>query len=51
MSINFTEPLITGLEKKYIDDAIQQKKLSGDGKYARKCKKWFQEKVATACWD
>tara|TARA_Y100000768_G_scaffold387224_1_gene377788 strand:+ start:44 stop:1183 length:1140 start_codon:yes stop_codon:yes gene_type:complete len=45
MSINFTEPLITGLEKEYIDDAIKQKKLSGDGKYAHKCRKWFEENL------
>jgi len=45
MKINFTEPLITGYEKKYVYDSINQKKLSGDGKYALKCSDWFAENL------
>ena len=41
--INFTEPNITDLEKKYVMDALDNKLLSGDKKYTELCTKWFND--------
>jgi dTDP-4-amino-4,6-dideoxygalactose transaminase len=40
--IDFNKPTITGRESKYVNDAISQGKLSGDGQYTKKCHKWFE---------
>jgi dTDP-4-amino-4,6-dideoxygalactose transaminase len=45
--IPFNTPLIVGTENKYIQEAIQNKKLSGDGQFTQKCHKWFEENLDT----
>ncbi|MBR0133680.1 dTDP-4-amino-4,6-dideoxygalactose transaminase [Candidatus Saccharibacteria bacterium] len=42
--INFTEPSITDLEKKYALDALEHGYLSGDKKYTKLCTEWFNAK-------
>ena len=39
--IPFNKPAVTGNEKLYILDSIKSDKISGDGKYTKKCQKWF----------
>lgn len=41
--IPFTKISITDVEKKYIDEAIMNNKICGDGKFTKKCNEWFKE--------
>lgn len=41
--IPFNNAPVLGSETKLIVDAIQSKKLSGDGKYSKLCQKWFED--------
>lgn len=41
--ILFNKSPVLGTEINYITDAIQSKKLSGDGKYSKLCQKWFED--------
>ncbi|HEV7231036.1 MAG TPA: dTDP-4-amino-4,6-dideoxygalactose transaminase [Bacteroidia bacterium] len=57
-TIPFNKPYITGLEIKYIQEALMQGKLSGDGPFTRKCEKFFEETygfrktfLTTSCTD
>lgn len=45
--INFNEPPYVGKEKEYINKAIDNRKICGDGEFTKKCHKWFQEKTKT----
>lgn len=36
MQIPFNKPYLTGKEKKYIQDVLQRRELSGDGYYTEK---------------
>jgi len=45
--IMFNEPVFTGKEIEYIQDAISTKHLSGDGKYTKKCHEWLERTVGT----
>jgi len=42
--IPFNKPYLTGNELKYIGDAVQRGKISGNGFYTQKCQEYFQEK-------
>lgn len=42
--IPFNRPYQTGNEWAYIQDAINEGKLSGNGKYTRKCQRFFEKK-------
>lgn len=42
--ISFNKPYLTGKEFEYITDAVNSKKLSGNGKYTRLCHSFFQDK-------
>jgi len=42
MNVGFNKPPLTGNEQKYIADALQSEKLSGDGQYGEKCQQWFE---------
>lgn len=44
MHIGFNKPHITGKETEYILDAVEGKKLSGNGKYTQLCQKFFQDR-------
>ncbi len=41
--ISFNVPPVVGTEEKYIKDAIDKRKICGDGEYTKKCNAWFEE--------
>lgn len=43
----FNIPTITGNEQSYIQKAITNGKLSGDGDFTRQCNKWMENKFDT----
>ncbi|MCR4695286.1 MAG: dTDP-4-amino-4,6-dideoxygalactose transaminase [Pseudobutyrivibrio sp.] len=43
--INFNVPPCVGTELDYIKDAIDHRKICGDGDYTKKCNAWFEEKT------
>lgn len=56
--IPFNKPYLTGNETKYIEDAVQSGKISGNGKYTQKCQDFFEKKygfkkclLTTSCTD
>jgi dTDP-4-amino-4,6-dideoxygalactose transaminase len=48
LMLAFNKPPVTGLEITYINQAIQNGKLSGDGPFAKKCNIWFETNFKTA---
>lgn len=42
--IPFARISVTDIEKKYIGEAINSKKICGDGEFTKKCTEWFKEK-------
>ncbi|HYX08160.1 MAG TPA: aminotransferase class I/II-fold pyridoxal phosphate-dependent enzyme, partial [Bacteroidales bacterium] len=58
MQIPFNKPFLTGDELDYIEDAVSEGKISGNGKYTKKCQQFFQEQfgfnkclLTTSCTD
>lgn len=58
MEIKFNKPYLTGKETHYIYDAVHSGKLSGNGKYTKKCQEYFENKygfkktlLTTSCTD
>jgi dTDP-4-amino-4,6-dideoxygalactose transaminase len=58
MRIPFNKPYLTGREIEYIKDAVAEGKISGNGKYTRKCHDYFQQHfgyrktlLTTSCTD
>lgn len=55
--INFNIPPFIGTEKEYINKAIDNKKICGDGEFTKKCNEWFEKKInskillTTSCTD
>lgn len=56
--IPFNKPFLTGDELNYIQDAIHSGKISGNGKYTKKCQDFFESKfgfkktlLTTSCTD
>lgn len=43
--INFNVPPVVGGEIEYIRDAIESRKICGDGKYTKLCNEWFIKKT------
>ena len=43
--IPFNEPLILGDEGKYIERALRNKKLAGDGSFSLKCSQWLEKRL------
>lgn len=41
--IPFTKTSITDVERKYINEALENSKISGDGAFTKKCNQWFKE--------
>ena len=41
--IPFNKSPVLGTEINYIADAVESKKLSGDGKYSKLCQQWFEQ--------
>ena len=57
-NIGFNKPYLTGRETYYIHDAVSAGKLSGNGKYTKKCHEWFRNTydfgkclLTTSCTD
>lgn len=58
MIIPFNTPYFTGNETTYIKDAVDRKRISGNGYYTQKCQLFFEEKyhflkclLTTSCTD
>jgi dTDP-4-amino-4,6-dideoxygalactose transaminase len=58
MKIPFNKPYLTGQETNYMHDAVLTGKISGNGKYTRKCQEYFESKygfgkclLTTSCTD
>ncbi|MBL4652458.1 MAG: dTDP-4-amino-4,6-dideoxygalactose transaminase [Flavobacteriales bacterium] len=56
--IRFNKPYFTGKELNYIDDAIKQGRLSGNGEYTKRCQDFFEKQygfkktlLTTSCTD
>ncbi|MCW5583876.1 MAG: dTDP-4-amino-4,6-dideoxygalactose transaminase [Gammaproteobacteria bacterium] len=56
--IGFNKPYLTGKEIEYIQNAVTQRKLSGNGKYTQSCHEFFKNQYAfknclltTSCTD
>ena len=45
--IPFSSPAITGNEEKYIKEAIQSRRLSGDHSFTKRCNSWLEGKTET----
>ncbi|ASN04613.1 dTDP-4-amino-4,6-dideoxygalactose transaminase [Virgibacillus necropolis] len=43
--IPFNKPCVTGKEKEYMQEAIQEPKLSGNGPFGKKCTKWLEDRL------
>jgi dTDP-4-amino-4,6-dideoxygalactose transaminase len=58
IKIPFNKPYLCGNELKYIQEAVQSGKISGDGIFTKKCHEWFEKKynfkkcfLTTSCTD
>lgn len=58
MNIPFNKPFLTGQELGFIEDAVTDGKLSGNGKYTQKCQRFFKDRygfdhclLTTSCTD
>lgn len=56
--IGFNKPFLTGKETAYIEEAVRNKKISGDGAFTKKCHAWFEQRygfrkalLTTSCTD
>ncbi len=56
--IPFNKPHLTGKETAYIDEAVRSGKISGNGKYTKKCQEFFEKRygfhkclLTTSCTD
>lgn len=45
MKIPFNKPFITGHEIKYIQKVLEDRRLSGDGLFTKKCHEWLEKKL------
>ena len=45
--IYFNIPPYAGKEKDYIQQAIENHKICGDGVFTKKCHQWLEEKTGT----
>jgi dTDP-4-amino-4,6-dideoxygalactose transaminase len=46
--IPFNRPFVTGRELPYIDEAIRNIHLSGDGEFSRRCERWLERSVGSS---
>jgi dTDP-4-amino-4,6-dideoxygalactose transaminase len=45
--IHFSQPAFIGNEEKYLKQAMENKQLSGDGQFTKKCHEWFEKYTGT----
>lgn len=57
-NIPFNKPFLTGKETKYIEEAVNSGKISGNGNFTKKCQSFFENKygfkkclLTTSCTD
>lgn len=43
--IPFNRPVVIGLEKKYIDEVLENHKICGDGVFTKKCTEWLEKRL------
>ncbi|MBV1789419.1 dTDP-4-amino-4,6-dideoxygalactose transaminase [Marinobacterium sp. D7] len=43
MTVEFNSPTVTGNEERYVIQAINSQKKSGDGPFGKKCQAWFEK--------
>jgi len=43
--IPFHRPLLTGKERRYLEEALAGEHLAGDGPFSRRCQAWLEERV------
>ncbi len=41
--INFNVPPVVGKEMVYVEEAIKARKISGDGRFTKRCSAWLEE--------
>ena len=46
-NIPFNVPFLTGKETEFFEQAIQKRKLSGNGEFTQRCQDWFQSQLGT----
>ena len=46
--INFNVPPFTGKEIEYIKEAVEARKICGDGPFTKKCNEWLEKKTGTS---
>ena len=46
--INFNVPPYVGTEEKYIKEAIESRKICGDGQFTKRCNVWLEQKTGIA---
>ena len=46
--IPFNKPAFVGNEQKYIEKAIKNRRLCGDGEFTKRCSNWIEERTGTA---
>lgn len=56
--IDFNRPYLTGNETEYIRQAVESKKISGNGIFTKRCQQFFEERygfskclLTTSCTD
>lgn len=56
--INFNVPYLTGNEYRYVNEAVQRNKLSGNGQFTQRCQAWMEKRygfqrvlLTTSCTD
>jgi dTDP-4-amino-4,6-dideoxygalactose transaminase len=48
VSIPFNRPYLTGREREYLGEALQSRRISGDGPFAHRCQALMQQRFGTA---
>lgn len=47
MKISFNRPTVTGNELRYIQEALDNLHVSGDGVFSKRCSEWLEQKVGS----
>lgn len=44
--VSFNVPPFVGEELNYVEQAVKNHKISGDGEFTKKCSKWLEQKFS-----
>ncbi len=47
MMIDFNRPPYVGKELEYIEEAVRENKICGDGAFTKKCSAWMEQELHT----